>query len=120
MPPRIRRLARVIALGSLAPFLSGAHCSEDCGEPKTSLVARPLEKTIYGPALLVADRGATLADTLAPFERRSLRVDPSRPVAVLLTSSASWGEVGRLDGSKLEPGDKDPSFQVLGVLDTAG
>jgi len=120
MSGRLRRIARIVSLGALAPFLSGAHCSEDCAKPKTSLVSRPLERTIYGPALLVADRGATLADTLAPFERRALRVDPSRPVAVVVTSSRAWGEVGRVDASKLAPGDRGSSYQVVGVLDTAG
>jgi cysteine-rich repeat protein len=120
MSPRLRRLARIVSLGALAPFLAGAHCSEDCSKPKTSLVSRPLERTIYGAAFLVADRGATLADTFGPFERRALKVDPSRPVAVIVTSSRGWGDVGRLDGSKLKPGDKGPGYQVVGVLDTAG
>ncbi|MFT3767510.1 MAG: myxococcus cysteine-rich repeat containing protein [Minicystis sp.] len=119
MPGRHSRLLRVLAFSALAPFLAGAHCNDDCGKPKTSLVARPLERTIYGPALLVADRGATLGDTLEGFDRRSLRVDPSRPVAVLLASSASWSEVGRLDGSKLKAGDRGPSFKVVGIVDHA-
>lgn len=120
MTVRSARLLRIVAFASLAPFLSGAHCSEDCGKPKTSLVSRPLERTIYGPGLLVAERGALLGDALGAFERRSLKVDASRPVVVLLTTSGSWADVGRLDASKLKPGDKGPTYEVVGVLDQPG
>lgn len=120
MPARIDRLLRIAAFAALAPFLAGAHCSEDCGKPKTSLISRPLERTIYGPGLLVEGHGAPLGDALATFDRRSLRVDPSRPVVVLLASSSSWGELGRLDASKLKPGDRGPAFEVVGVLDNPG
>lgn len=114
------RLLRVLAALALAPFLAGAHCSEECGKPATSKLARPLERTIYGPGLLVVEHGALLADALSAFDQRSLRVDPSRPVAVLLASSSSWAELGRLDASKLKPGDRGPAFEVVGVLDHAG
>lgn len=114
------RLVRALALAALAPFLAGAHCNEDCGPPKTSLLTRPLERTIYGAALLVADRGAPLAEALAGFDKRALRVDPSRPVAVVLTRASSWGEASRLDGSQLRAGERGASFAVAGVLDTAG
>ncbi|APR85626.1 Hypothetical protein A7982_10975 [Minicystis rosea] len=120
MPAWSSRFLRIVAFGALAPFLAGAHCNDDCGKPKTSRIARPLERTIYGPALLVADRGATLGDTFETFEKRSLRVDPSRPVVVLLTSSASWVELSGLDAAKLKVGDRGPAFEVVGVLDHAG
>jgi cysteine-rich repeat protein len=120
MSARIARLLRMASFAALAQFLAGAHCSEDCGKPKTSLISRPLERTIYGPGLLVVDRGGILGDALGPFDRRSLRVDPSRPIAVLLASSSSWGELGRLDASKLKVGDHGPSFEVVGVLDQPG
>lgn len=120
MPALPSRLLRLLALAALAPALAGAHCNDDCGKPKTSLVSRPLERTIYGPALLVAERGAPLGEALGPFDRRALRIDPSRPVAVLLASSASWVDLGRLDAQKLQPGDRGPAFEVVGVLDHAG
>lgn len=114
------RLLRVISLAALAPLLAGAHCNDDCGPPKTSLVKRPIERTIYGAALLVTERGAPLADALSSFDRRALEIDPSRPVAVVLTRSSSWGEASRLDGSKLRAGDRGPSFTTIGVIDNAG
>ena len=120
MPAGSSRILRVLAFAMLAPFLAGAHCNDDCGKPKTSRVARPLERTIYGPALLVADRGATLGDTFESFEKRSLRVDPSRPVVVIMASSASWAELSGIDAGKLEAGDRGPAFEVVGVLDHAG
>jgi cysteine-rich repeat protein len=114
------RSLRLLALAALAPLLAGAHCNDDCGKPKTSLVSRPLERTIYGPALLVAERGAPLGEALGGFDRRALRIDPSRPVVVLLASSASWVDLGRLDAQKLQPGDHGPAFEVVAALDHAG
>lgn len=114
------RLARVLSLLALAPFLSGAHCNEDCGPPKTSLVSRPMERTLYAPAYLVAERQAPLGDALAPFDRRALRIDASRPVVLLAASASAWFEIGRVDASKLRPGDRGKDFVVLGVLDAAG
>ena len=120
MSARIARLLRIASFAALAPFLAGAHCSEDCGKPKTSLISRPLERTIYGPGLLVVERGARLGDAIGSFERRSLKVDASRPVVVLLASSAAWADVGRLDPSELKPGDRGAAYEVVGVLDQPG
>lgn len=114
------RLARILALTALAPFLSGAHCNEDCGPPKTSLASRPIERTVYGPALVAAEQVTLLGEALSPFDRRAIRVDASRPVAVLLTTSRAWGGVARLDGSKLRAGDHGPGFTVVGSLDAPG
>ncbi len=114
------RFARAVALFALAPFLSGAHCSEDCGPPKTSFVSRPMERTVYGAAFLIADRQAPLGDALAGFDRRALRVDASRPVAVLVAHASSWSEVARLDASQLRAGDRSPVYVVVGVLDAPG
>ncbi len=86
MSGRLRRLAALLAL---APFLAGAHCREDCGPPAVHLVGgRHLERTLYGPGVFTMHPRVTpLAPALAPFERREVRVDASRPVAVLLTSA---------------------------------
>lgn len=120
MPADTHRLLRVLAAVALAPFLAGAHCSEECGKPATSNLARPMERTLYGPGLLVVERGALLGEALGPYDKRALRIDPSRPVAVLLASSSNWAELGRLDASQLKPGDRGPAFEVVGVLDHAG
>jgi len=115
------RLVRILALAALAPFLSGAHCNEDCGPPRSRVVARPLEKTIYGPAVLVTrPTVVALADGLAPFEKRGLHVDVSRAVAVLLTSASSASSLDRLDAGKLQPGDHGEGFHVLAVIEQVG
>lgn len=112
------RLARILTLAALAPFLSGAHCKEDCAPPRSSVVARPLERTIYGPALLVTrPRVVPLADGLGLFEKRALRIDVSRPVAVLLTRVSAITALDHLDAASLKPGDHGDAFQVLAVLD---
>ncbi len=87
--PTSARLRRLAALLALAPFLAGAHCKEALRAPAVQLVGgRHLERTLYGPGVFSpAPPGQPLAPTLAPFERREVRVDASRPVAVLLTSA---------------------------------
>src|SRR5204863_7157247 len=106
---------------ALAPFLSGAHCNEDCGPPRSRVVARPLEKTIYGSAVLMTrPRVAPLADGLASFEKRGLRVDVSRPVAALPTTASSASSLHRADAGKLKPGDHGDAFHVLAVVEQVG
>jgi cysteine-rich repeat protein len=115
------RLTRILVLAALAPFLAGAHCKEDCGPPRTSVMSRPLEKTIYGPAVLVIrPRVEILADGLGAFERRGLRVDVSRPVAVVLTRAAVAMSLERLDPGKLKVGDQGEAFRVLAVIEQVG
>lgn len=115
------RLARLLTLAALAPFLSGAHCNEDCGPPRSRSVARPLEKTIYGPAVLVSrPLVVPLAEGLAPFEKRGLRVDVSRPVAVLLIRASSVSSLDRLDPAKLKAGDHGDGFHVLALVEQVG
>jgi cysteine-rich repeat protein len=122
MSPRSARLARIAALAALAPFLAGAHCNEDCGKPGVTLVgARNLERTVYGPAAFLARPSAfPLAKILGPYERAEVRVDVSRPVAVVLVSSFGARALGRLDGAKLKPGDHGEGFQVIAVVESRG
>ena len=82
---------RIVAIAVLAPLCAGAHCSEDCGAPAVRLVgARNLERTIYGPGVLaLAGRSTSLAGALAPFDRREVLVDVSRPVAVVFARAGA-------------------------------
>jgi cysteine-rich repeat protein len=124
MPARAHaaRLARVAALVALAPFLAGAHCNEDCGPPAVRLVGgRNLERTLYGPGVLaLRPRVAPLAGALAPFERRELHVDVSRPVAVVLVTVGASRTLARADGAKLALGDRGDGFRVVGLVEHAG
>jgi cysteine-rich repeat protein len=119
MPGRIRRLAALLAL---APFLSGAHCNEDCGPPAVRLVAGGhFEHTLYGPGVFAMHpRVLPLAGVLAPFERRELRLDVSRPVAVVLTVARASQAVARLDGGKLVAGERGDGFKVVALVEQAG
>ena len=115
------RLARIAALAALAPFLAGAHCNEDCGPPRARVVARPLERTVYGPAVLaIHPHVELLAEGIGPFEKRGLRVDVSRPVAVLLTRATSAKELVHLDPAGLKAGDHGEGFLVLAVVEQVG
>jgi cysteine-rich repeat protein len=113
-------MARLALLLALAAALASAGCGKSCPDPRTSLVLRPMEHTIYGPALLVAEHGDPFAEILARYERRALKVDASRSVAVLLAAQASWAELGQLDGAKLRAGDRGRGFVVLAILDAPG
>ncbi len=119
MSARLRRLAAVLVL---APFLAGAHCKEDCGPPAVRLVGgRNLERTLYGAGVFTQKpRVALLARSLAPFERRELRVDASRPVAVVLTHSDAARSLTRLDGAGLKAGERGDGFRVVALLEQAG
>lgn len=116
MPPWFRRVSRAAALAALAPVLAGAHCNEDCTKPRTRLVARPMERTIFGPALLTLERVAPLAGALGSFDKRALRVDASRPVAIILAADDSWAELRRVDVAKLEVGAGGDSYRGLAVV----
>ncbi len=118
----IRRYARIGALTALAPFLAGAHCNEDCAQTGVKLVGgRNLERTVYGPAVFASrPRVVPLAKLFAPFEKRELRVDASRPVAVVLASSFASRGIWRVDGSKLKVGDRGDGFVVISLLEQAG
>jgi cysteine-rich repeat protein len=109
-------------LASLAPFVLGAHCKEDCGPPTVRLVgARNLERTLYGAGVLLQrPRSTPLAVALAPFERRELRVDVSRPVVVVLVEPGAARVLGRLDGSRFKPGDRGDGYRVLAVVEQVG
>lgn len=113
-------MTRPALLLALAAALASAGCGSSCPDPRTSLVLRPMERTLYGPGLLVAEHGEPFAEVLARFDRRALKVDASRAVAVLLAAQVSWAELGRLDGSKLRAGDRGRGFVVLAVLDAPG
>jgi len=116
------RLLRLAALLALAPFIAGAHCREDCGPPGVHLVGgRNLERTLYGPGIFATRPQVTfLARSLAPFERRELRVDCSRPVAVVLTQADAAHQLARVDAAALKPGDRGRGFRVIAVLEQAG
>jgi cysteine-rich repeat protein len=115
------RLGRLAALVVLAPFLAGAHCSDDCASPVMRLNARNLERTLYGPGVVTLHPlAALLAPTLAPFERRELRIDPSRPIAVVLANAASARAVAGLDPGSLKAGGRGDGFRVIAILDHAG
>jgi cysteine-rich repeat protein len=120
MSPSARRLVRVCSILALAPFLQGAHCNDDCGQPKVSRLSRPMEKTFYGPGFLVEDHGAPLAQALGSYETRGLKIDASKPVVVVLTSSGSWADIGRLDPKTLKAGDHGDSYLVVGALENPG
>jgi cysteine-rich repeat protein len=121
MPPWARRVVRVLPLLALAPVLAGAHCNEDCSKPKVRNVARPSERTLYGPGVVfTAPRVTPLADALATFEKRAVRVDASRPVAVVLVNRGSWPELQRADPRKLAPGDGGDAYRVVAVLEGPG
>lgn len=113
---------RLAAILALAPVLAGAHCKEDCGPPAVRLVgARNLERTLYGPGVFTQRPRVTfLARSLAVFERRELRIDPSRPVAVVLATSAAALALPRLDAATLELGARGPGFRVVALLEQAG
>jgi cysteine-rich repeat protein len=119
MSARLRRLAAILVL---APFVAGAHCQEDCGPPAVRLVGgRNLERTLYGPGVLTQrPRVAFLARSLGPFERREIRIDASRPIAVVLTTSDAAPGLTRLDAGALKPGDRGPGFRVVALLQQAG
>jgi cysteine-rich repeat protein len=114
--------ARVAAVVLLAPVVLGAHCKEECGPPAVRLVgARNLERTFYGAGvLLLRPRAAPLANALAPFERRELRVDVSRPAAVVLVEPGALRVLGRVDASRLKPGDRGEGYRVLAVVEQVG
>jgi cysteine-rich repeat protein len=116
------RFLRLVAILALAPFVAGAHCREDCGPPGVRLVGgRNVERTLYGPGIFTQrPRVALLARSLGPFERRELRIDASRPVAVVLTQADAAPRLGVLDAAALKPGDRGPGFRVLAVLEQAG
>jgi len=120
--PLSHRLARLAALAALAPLLAGAHCSEDCGPPGVRLVGgRNLERTLYGPGLLALRPLADpLASGLRPFERREIRVDVSRPVAVVLTRASQARVAASADAAALHAGDGGDGFRVLAVIEQAG
>jgi cysteine-rich repeat protein len=118
MSQAVRRLA---ALALLAPFLAGAHCSEACPTGAHTVASRTLERTVYGPALVTpSPRVVTLVDAFRGFDRRGLRLDVGRPVAVVLTRAGMSTELLRVDGSKLKPGDRTEAFVVVGVVENAG
>jgi cysteine-rich repeat protein len=118
MPQALRRIA---ALAALAPFLAGAHCNDACPEGPRTASSRALERTVYGPALLtVAPRVTPLAAALRAFDRRTLRLDVGRPVAVVLTRSERSMDLFRVDASKLAPGDRTDAFLVVAVIENAG
>jgi cysteine-rich repeat protein len=117
-----RRIVRFAALAALAPLLAGAHCNEDCGPPGVRLVGGAnLERTLYGPGILaVRPRAETLASSLRFFERREVRVDVSRPVAVLLTRASRAAAAAGADAAALKVGDGGDGFRVIGVIEQAG
>src|SRR5580704_4237345 len=118
MSPALRRLAAVAAF---APFLAGAHCNDECPRGAHNVAARVLERTVYGPALVTASpRVVPLAEALRAFDRRAVRLDVSRPVAVVLTRAGAAAELLRVDGSKLKPGDRTDAFLGVGVVESAG
>jgi len=118
MPFSARRLLRVLPLLALAPLLAGAHCNEDCSKPKIRSIARPSERTLYGPGVLfTTPRVTPLAEALSGFDKRAVRVDASRPVAVVLVHPASWRELRKADPGRLAPGDGGDAYRVLAVLD---
>jgi cysteine-rich repeat protein len=116
------RLVRAVALLALVPLVAGARCQEECGPPAVRLVGgRALERTLYGPGVLVQrPRVADLARSLAPFERREVRLDVSRPVAVLLTTSEAARGLLSLDAAALKPGDHGPGYRVLAAVEQTG
>jgi cysteine-rich repeat protein len=120
MSARSCRLACLASLAALAPFL--VHCGRTCPPRAAHVVGvRTMEKTLYGPALITArPRAEPLARTLEPFDRAALRVDVSRPVAAVLTGAAGAAELLRIDPSKLQPGDRGASFQVLALFEQTG
>ena len=118
MPNRIPRL---VALLALAPFLTGAHCNEDCGPPAVRLVSGGLlERTLYGPGVFTMQpRVLPLAGALAPFERRELRVDVSLPVAVVLVTARASRAAARLDGRSLSLGQRGDGLEVVALVERA-
>lgn len=116
------RTARLAVLAALAPLLAGAHCNEDCGPPGVRLVGgRALERTLYGPGVLaMRPLAAALAPSLAPFERRELRIDVSRPVAVVLMRASQARAAASADAAQLHAGDHGDGFRVIGVIEQAG
>jgi cysteine-rich repeat protein len=120
MPSSARRVLRLLPLLALAPALAGAHCNEDCSKPRMRSVARPSERTLYGPGVLfTAPQVTPLAEALSGFDKRSVRVDASRPVAVVLVNHASWAELRKADPGRLAAGDGGDAYRVLAVLDHA-
>jgi cysteine-rich repeat protein len=118
MSPALRRLA---AVAVLAPFLAGAHCNDACPSGAHNVAVRVLERTVYGPALITASpRVVPLADAFRAFDRRGIRLDVGRPVAVVLTRADTSAELLHVDGSKLRPGDRTAAFAVVGVVESAG
>jgi cysteine-rich repeat protein len=100
----------------------GAHCKEECGPPGVRLVgARTLERTLYAAGVLLQrPRVGPLATALAPFERRELRVDVSRPAAVVLVEPGAARVLSRGDGSRLKAGDHGEGFRVVALVEQAG
>jgi cysteine-rich repeat protein len=116
MPSRLRTLAIL----ALTPLVLAGHCKEDCGPPSVRLVgARRVERTIYTAGVLTT-RGGPIAKVLAPFERREIVVDVSRPVAVALVEPRAARMLARADGSKLAPGDRGEGYRVIGVVEQRG
>jgi cysteine-rich repeat protein len=131
----MRTGVRPVMLVILAPLLAAGHCKEDCGPPALRLVgARQLEHTLYGAGVLVErTRGAPLAKTLAPYERRELKVDVSQPALVVLVTARAARALGRRDRVGGDPqtpasggrrtlavGDRGDGFRVVGAVESKG
>jgi cysteine-rich repeat protein len=56
---------------------------------------------------------------LASFERRELRVDVSRPVAVVLVEPGAARVLARSDGSRLKAGDRGAGYRVVALVEQA-
>jgi cysteine-rich repeat protein len=113
------RIARVLGLAAISPLLAGAHCSEECASTTKVGAVRNLESTLYGPGVFAPKpRLAPIAPLLAPFEDRNLRVDASRPVAIVIASAAAAHALARADASKLRAGDRGDGYRVIALADS--